>query len=79
MPCRNPRHKEYIEDFVRKFPTAKGRVPKTTILVNPKDWAISLEDPEVNTTECCLVCCISGDIIREGHHKNELDRYCTCQ
>jgi hypothetical protein len=52
LSCENPRHKEYIEDFVRKFPTTKERVPDTTILVDPKDWAISLEDPEVNTTEC---------------------------
>ena len=79
MPCQNPRHKEHVKDFVRKFPTAKGRVPNATILVDPKDWAISLEDPEVNTTECCRVWSISEDIIRAGQHKNEPDRYCSCQ
>jgi hypothetical protein len=29
------------------------------ITVNPEDWAISLEDPKMNTTECCQVCSIS--------------------
>jgi hypothetical protein len=68
MPCRNPRHKEHVKDLVRKFPTAKGRVPRTTILADPKDWAVSLDDPEVNTTECCQVCSISEDIIRASSH-----------
>jgi hypothetical protein len=79
MPCENPRHKEHVKDFVRKFHTAKGRVPKTTILVDPREWAISLEDPKVNTIECCQVCSISEDIIHAGHRKNEPDRYCSCQ
>jgi len=39
-------------------------MPKTLILVDPKDWAVSLEDPKMNTTECCQVCSISEDIIR---------------
>jgi hypothetical protein len=78
MPCRNPRHKEHIKDFVRKYPTAKGRVPKPTILVD-KDWAISLEDPKANTTECCQVCSISEDIIRTMTRRNEPDEYCSCQ
>ena len=79
MPCRNPRHKEHIEDFVRKFPTAKGRVPKKLIQVDPKDWAISLQDPEANITECCQVCSISEDTVCASSRRNEPDRYCSCQ
>ena len=39
LPCENPRDKEHVTNFVKKYPTAQGRVPKTLILVDPKDWA----------------------------------------
>jgi len=52
------------EGFCEEIPHSKGRMSKTLILVDPKDWAVSLEDPKMNTTECCQVCSISEDIIR---------------
>jgi hypothetical protein len=79
LACENPRHKEHVTNLIKKYPTAKGNVPKTLILVNPEDWAISLEDPKANTTECCQVCSISEDIIRASSRRNEPDRYCSCQ
>ena len=54
-------------------------MPKATILIDPNDWAISLEDPKLNTTECCQVCSISEDTIRASSRRNEPDRYCSCQ
>jgi hypothetical protein len=59
LPCENPRRTEHVANFIKKYPTAKGRVPDTIIIVDPKDWVISLEDPNMNTTECCQVCSIS--------------------
>jgi len=79
LPCENPRHTEHVANFVKKYPTAKGNVPQTLILVDPKDWAITLDDPKMNTTECCQVCSISEDIIRAMARRNEPDKYCTCQ
>jgi len=77
LPCENPRQKEHVKNFVKKYPTVKGRLPKTLILVDPKDWAISLEDPKANTTKCCQVCSISEDIIRTSSpdRRNESNRY----
>lgn len=70
-------HNEHLKNFVKKYPTVKGRVPKATILVDPRDWAVSLEDPEVNTKECCRVCSISEDIIKASSpdRRNEPNRY----
>jgi hypothetical protein len=69
LPCQNPKHKEHVKNFVKKYPTAKGNVPKTLIIVDPKEWAISLEDPKVNTTECCQVWSITEDIICASSQK----------
>jgi hypothetical protein len=39
-----------------KDPSAKGRVPKTIILVDPKDWAVVLERRALNTIKRCQIC-----------------------
>jgi hypothetical protein len=39
-------------------------VPQTIILVDSKDWAVALENPTLNTTECCQVCSIAEDMAR---------------
>jgi hypothetical protein len=31
LPCKNPRHKEHITNFVKKYPTANRRVPYTIV------------------------------------------------
>lgn len=50
--CKNPNHKRHIAAFVKKYPSAMGRVPNAIILVDPNDWSIDLEHPNKNSTEC---------------------------
>jgi len=64
LQCQNPGHKEHLKNFIRKYPSAKDRVPDTIITVNPEDWAIDLEHPEKNTVKCCKMCSIQEDIKR---------------
>ena len=63
LKCENPRHKEHVKNFVRKYPTTKGRVLDTIIIVDPKYWYIS-DNQKDDTVPCCQVCSISEDIIR---------------
>jgi hypothetical protein len=53
LPCENPRHKQHLKRFLKKYPTSDKNGEFPIITVNPEDWAISLEDPKTNTTECC--------------------------
>ena len=62
--CKNPNHKTHVANFVRKYPSARGRVPSTIILVDPTDWAANLEHPALNTTDCCQVRSVADDIAR---------------
>jgi hypothetical protein len=62
--CKNPNHKVHVANFIKEYPTAKGRVPHRIILVDPSDWGVALENPSLNTTECCQVCSIAEDIAR---------------
>jgi hypothetical protein len=78
LSCENPRHREHVKNFIKKYPSAMGMVPDTIILVDPRTWYI-LDIQEDNTVPCCKVCSISEDIIHAGHRKNEPDRYCSCQ
>ena len=59
VALRKPQTYGTRSEFYKEIPQAKGRVPDTIIIVDPKDWVISLEDPKMNTTECCQVCSIS--------------------
>lgn len=79
--CKTPNHKSHIANFIKKYPTAKGRVPKTIILVNPKDWAADLEHPALNTTECCQVCGIAEGIAlaEKGIGTTGIGQVCSCQ
>jgi hypothetical protein len=60
--CKNPHHEESVANFIKEYPSAKGRVPQRILMVEPKDWGIALEHPELNTVECCQVCSIAEDI-----------------
>jgi hypothetical protein len=64
LSCKNPRHKLYLQKFLKKYPTAdkNGEFPITA--VNPEDRAIDLEHPEKNTVKCCQMCSIQEDIKR---------------
>lgn len=79
--CKNPNHKVHVANFVRKYPSAKGIVPHTIIMVDPKDWAVALENPTLNTTECCQVCSIAEGIAlaEKGIGTTGLGQICTCQ
>jgi hypothetical protein len=79
--CKNPTHKVHLANFVTKYPTAKGRVPQTILLVDTKDWAVALEHPTLNTTECCQVCSIAEDIAqaKKGIGTTGLGQSCSCQ
>ena len=74
MSCENPRHKEHVKNFVKGFPTAKGRVPDTIIMVDPNNWYIS-DIPNFNTVPCCQICPISEDLIRASNHERRKEPY----
>jgi hypothetical protein len=78
--CKNPNHTLHVANFVKKCPTAKGRVPQTIILVDPNDWDVALEDSSKNTTECCQVCSIAEDraLAKKGIGTTGLG-VCSCQ
>ena len=75
MSCENPRHKEHVKNFVKGFPTAKGRVPDTIIMVDPNNWYIS-DIPKFNTVPCSRqICSISEDIIRASNPERRKEPY----
>ena len=43
--CKNPNHTLHVVNFIEKYPTAKGGVPQTIIMVDPSDWSAALENP----------------------------------
>jgi hypothetical protein len=78
--CKNPNHKTYLANFIKKYPSAKGKVPQTIILVDPNDWAVALENLTLNTTGCCQVCSIAEGIARaEKGGTTGLVQVCSCQ
>jgi hypothetical protein len=79
--CKNSNHKKHVANFVKEYPTAKRRVPQRIIMVDPKDWGIALENPELKTTECCQVCSIAEDIAQaeRGIGVTGLGQVCACQ
>ena len=81
IKCKNPNHTLHVANFVKKYPSAKGRVPKTLILVDPKDWSIDLEHPSRNTTQCCRPGSIAEDIAlaKKGIGTTGLGQVCSCQ
>ncbi len=70
----------HVANFVKKYPTARERVPQTIILVDLNDWSVALEDSSKNITECCQVCCFAEDIAlaKKGIGTTGLG-VCTCQ
>jgi hypothetical protein len=79
--CKNPNHKVYVANFVKKYPSIKVRVPKTIVLVAPQDWAVDLEHPSKNTTECCQICIVAESIARDEKWIGVTGpgQSCTCQ
>jgi hypothetical protein len=79
--CKNPKHNEHVANFIKEYPSAKGRVPKRIIMVDPKDWGIALEHPELNIVECCQVCSIAENIALAEKEIGTtiLGQVCSCQ
>jgi hypothetical protein len=61
--CQHPKHKEYLEAFLKEYPTANKDAHFNVNMVDPEEWYIS-DDSEKNTTKCCQMCSISEDIAR---------------
>ena len=64
LNCENPRHKQHLQRFLKKYPTADKNGEFAIIKINPEDWAVDLERPEKNTVKCCQMCSIQEDIKR---------------
>ena len=64
LKCENPRHKQHLKRFLKKYPTTDNIGEFPIITVNPEDWAIDLEDARKNTVQCCRMCSIQEDIKR---------------
>ena len=63
--CEHPKHKEYLEAFLRKYPTANRDTHFPINMIDPEEWLIS-DNPKKNTVRCCQMCSISEDIPRAG-------------
>jgi hypothetical protein len=50
-------------------------------MLDPKDWGIALEHPELNTMGCCQGCSIAEDIAlaEKGIGTTNIGQVCSCQ
>ena len=64
--CEHPKHEEYLEAFLKKYPTAKKDTHFAINMVDPEEWLIS-DNTKQNTVRCCQMCSISEDIARAGY------------
>lgn len=64
--CEHPKHEEYLEEFLKKYPTADKDVHFAINMVDPEEWLIS-DNAKKNTVRCCQMCSISEDIARAGY------------
>ena len=65
MSCENPRHKQYLKAFLKKYHTASKNTTYAIIDVDPNfHWVANLEHEDRNTTKSCQVCSIHEDIER---------------
>ena len=75
MSCENPRHKEHVKNFVKGFPTAKGRVPDTIIKVDPNNWYFQIFQNLILFHAARQICSISEDIIRASNPERRKEPY----
>jgi hypothetical protein len=63
MHYENPRHKEHLKRFLKKYPTASKDSTYDIIDVDPKPhWVANLDHEERNTAKSCQVCSTLEDI-----------------
>ncbi len=51
MHCENPRNKQHVKAFLKKYPTASKDAEFTIIDVNSNDWIADLEHEDRNTVK----------------------------
>ena len=64
MRCENPRHKQHLKAFLKKYPMANKNTTYPIIDGSPENWIADLEHEENNTVKRCLMCSIQEDIKR---------------
>jgi hypothetical protein len=64
--CEHPKHEEYLEAFLKKYPTANKDAHLAINMVDPEEWLVS-DNAKKNTVSCCQMCSISEDIARAGY------------
>lgn len=83
MQCENPRHKEHLKRFLKKYPTASKDATYAIIDVDPNfHWVANLEHEERSTAKSCQVCSIHEDIERissPGWDGQPAPADCSCQ
>jgi hypothetical protein len=64
--CQHPKHTEYLEAFLKKYPSATREGGYGAIIdVDPAEWWAS-DDESKNTAKCCKMCSISEGIARSS-------------
>jgi hypothetical protein len=57
LDCENPRHKQHLRTFLKKYPTASKDATYEIIDVDPNNhWVANLEHEDKNTAKSCQVC-----------------------
>jgi len=61
--CEHPKHIEYLEAFLKEYPTANKDAHFSINMVDPEQWFIT-DDLKKNTAKCCQMCGINEDIAK---------------
>jgi hypothetical protein len=65
VECENPRHKEHLKRFLKKYPTASKDATYDIIDVDPPiHWVANLDHEARNMAKSCQMCSIQEDIER---------------
>jgi hypothetical protein len=82
LSCQNPRHRQHLKAFLKKYPTASKEAEFTIIDVDPQTWISDLEHEERNTAKSCQMCSIQKDtkrISRPDWNGQSAPAGCSCQ
>lgn len=82
MHCENPHHKQHLQAFLKKYPTASKEGEFTIIDIDPQTWNADLEHEDRNTAKSCQMCSIQEDIKRifnPGWDGQPALAGCSCQ
>jgi hypothetical protein len=76
IECQHPKHNQYLELFLKKYPTANKDARFVINMVDPEEWNIS-DDIKKNTVSCCIMCSIQEDITRTTYRNISTSGYGT--